>query len=352
MKKKLLATALILSFLPLLSNCASQEEVQSLRYQLRVMNNKIAQMKNDTNEQIQQRSASSELQIDQLDQEIMVLKHQLEETNEINRRLKENNDSLSENISSVAQQESVKREEAIRVLKQEQAEKEATLAKLHQELAIQQEKVAAIQQARLKDAERKAKDAQIQAKAATTRSQALSSGKPILIKAQNLKLIKDRPVAKTTVAPKSKPKKQVATKQKQPSQTAKPVANSSPNVATEAELIARAKAAFDSQKYNEAYDMYDTMSKAKYSQNTTITAMYMMGESRFKQNDYDSAVVKYQDVIRKFPTNKLAASSLYKQALSFAYLKEKETAQMLYKKVIEKYPNSPEASDAATMIKN
>ncbi len=349
MKKRLLSFVLILSVSPFLTNCATQEEVTNLRYQLRVMNSQLSKMKADTNQQMQQRDAQAELRKDQLEQEIMVLKNQLEETNEANRRLREQNQSLSNNISTVARQEAIKREKAIRQLKEEQAAKEA---RLNKQLAIQEEKVAAIQQARLRDAERKAKEAKAAARAAKQRSQNLAHGKMTLIKAKKLKVKK---AGSTSIKKSTRGKSPAAnppTKTiKKPAQATTQTKTNS-QAATKDELLRQAKTAFTAKEYNKSYAIYEKLSKARYDQETTINSLYMMGESRFQQKDYDSAVVRYQDVIRKYPSHSLAASSLYKQALSFDYLKEKETAQMLYKKVIEKYSTSPEASQAKQKITN
>ena len=68
MKKKILTTALCIAMLPLFTQCASQQEVHTLQYQLRLMNKKLEEVKSDTNAQIQQRQAVSSSQMGQLEQ--------------------------------------------------------------------------------------------------------------------------------------------------------------------------------------------------------------------------------------------------------------------------------------------
>ena len=344
MKKKILTTALCLAMLPLFTQCASQQEVQTLQYQLRLMNKKLEDVKNDTNTQIQQRQAVSSSQMGQLEQEVMVLKNQLEETNEINRRLKEHNNTLS----STTQQESLKREQAIRELQQGQDLKEERLVALNKKLAEQDKNLKAIQQARLRDAETRAKNATAAAQTAKNKSKALSSGKVPFIKATKKKIIRTTGVTKKAPV-KSTVQKVTPQPTPQPKTVVK-VSKAQNTVATGAELLSQAQKEFDSKKYSAAYTSYENIARERYNEETTIKALYMMGESRFQQKEYDAAVVKYQDVIRKYPNNPLSISALLRQATSFDLLKEKETAQMLFKKVIEKYPNSPEAKTAQKQL--
>ena len=181
MKKTVVNFLLLASFSPFLVQCASQTEIEDLRYQLRIVNKKVEDIKGNTVDQLQKRQASASGQMDQVEQDILLLKSQLEETYHLNQRLKEQNKELEATISNVVQTEASKREEALRNIEETQRENEQKLtAELNEKLRQQQESVKAIQEARIKEAERRAKDAALAAQLAKTRSSSASSAVPVI----------------------------------------------------------------------------------------------------------------------------------------------------------------------------
>jgi len=171
MKKTILHFALILAVSPFLLQCATQNEVQNLQYQLRLMNKKMEDMKSNTVGEIQKRQADSSGQMSQLEQEIMTLKSQLEETRQLNSQLKDKNAELESNFSNYTQQEAAKRDEAMRRMEEEQKAKEAKLAELSEKMKVQQESVQAMQEARVQEADRRAREAKLAAERAKARTQ-------------------------------------------------------------------------------------------------------------------------------------------------------------------------------------
>ena len=100
MKKTLLNFFLLASVTPFLIQCAAQTDVDDLRYQLRIVNKKLEDLKADTVDQLQKRQAAASGQVDQVELDILQLKSQLEETNHLNQRLKEQNKELEATISN------------------------------------------------------------------------------------------------------------------------------------------------------------------------------------------------------------------------------------------------------------
>lgn len=170
MKKTLRNILFVTALSPLLMQCASQDEVQRLQYQLHVVNKKLAEMQNSTVGDIQKRQAASSNQMDQLEREILTLKGQLEETNLQNRNLSAQNEALQSNIGNVAKEEAQRREEAMRRIEEEQRAKEALIVELNEKLKAQQESLQAIQDSRVKEAERRAQEARAKADAARVRA--------------------------------------------------------------------------------------------------------------------------------------------------------------------------------------
>ena len=171
MKKFVINLLFIVAIVPFLVQCASQNDVEELRYQLRIVNKKLEDMKSTT-VPLQKRQAATSGQMDQLEKEVLELKGQLDETHYLNQKLKEQNKELETSISNVSKEEAAKREEAIRRFEDAQREKEAKLA---EKLNQQQESVKAIQEARLKEAERKAKETALMAELAKKKAQTANS---------------------------------------------------------------------------------------------------------------------------------------------------------------------------------
>ncbi len=159
MKKTILNFLLIFALSPLLIQCASQSDLEDLRYQLRIVNKKLEDMKSTTFGQLQKRQAASAGQMDELGLEVLELKSQLEETGHSNRRLKEHNKELQQSIEAIATTEASKREELLHQFQEGQKTKEEELRQLNEQFRVQNENVKAIQSARIRDAELKAQAA-------------------------------------------------------------------------------------------------------------------------------------------------------------------------------------------------
>lgn len=79
-------------------------------------------------------------------------------------------------------------------------------------------------------------------------------------------------------------------------------------------------------------------------------AYYWVGEAYYSEKNFENAIVQFQDVIEKYPTNPKASAALYKQSLAFESLGEAKKSTALLKKLIESYPDSEEAKKAKERI--
>lgn len=339
MRKKLTILAIALTA-PLLTQCASQDQVNKLEYQLRVVNKKLQELESTTVNQIQQRQAASSGQMEQLQGQVLSLKSQLEETHHQNRRLKEQNKELEGQFKSYAELESQKREEELLRIQREQAEKERALAELNEKLRIQQENVKAIQQARVRDAERRAQAAQRAADLAKKKSSSVSGSGIVTIRATKKKIIHNVPkaVAQPVKTAVSKP-------------ASKPAVTKTPaKTPAQASGLSKADNLYKKGDYQGAYTLYEAhVNKSQDAQSTT-TARYMMGECLFNQQQYDQAILQYQKIISINPQHGKAPAALLRQAQSFEQLKDKETAKLIYRKLLSSYGQSSEAAKAQTKL--
>ena len=344
MKKFLINILLIVAVIPFLVQCASQNDVEELRYQLRIVNKKLEDMKSTT-VPLQKRQAAASGQMDQLEKEILELRGQLDETHHINQKLKEQNKELETSISNVAQEEAAKREEAIRRFEEAQREKEAKLA---EKMNQQQESVKAIQEARLKEAERKAKETALMAELAKKKAQnAASTAQPEGDSSKQAGASKKKD-KKDTAAPAASSTTETSTESKPPAAKEKPAQAATPPSATgdsSDSNMKKAKSLFEKNSYAEALPIFEQIA-GNSSSGEAVEARYMMGECLFNQKEYDKAIMHYQTIISQSSGHDKAPAAMFKQGMAFEKLADKETAKVIYKKLTKKYGSSPEASKA------
>jgi TolA-binding protein len=339
MKKRYLTPLLLLGLIPLISSCASQQEVQTLSYHVRSINKKLDDMKVNTVGQMQQRQADSSGTLDQIQTELLVLKGKLEENSHMNRMLQEQNKELQLAVQTLTSQQDEKMNQ--------------TISNLNAKIALQNESLVAIQTARVLDAERRSRAAAKAADDAMKKAQAakrtrietpVTSSGSIHIRPLNRKVIikqKKAQVApsQTVIAPlvvenpattpKPAPKETVAPKK------AAPVLDS----------YSKGQQKFRDGDFKSAYTLFEK-STSKGDTNTAIRSRYMMGECLYKQGSYDQAIIQYQQIISNYPGNPQAAKALLRQGESFEQLSDKETAKIIYQKLMRSYSTSPESATA------
>lgn len=349
MKKVLLNLLLLLLVAPLLQQCATYTEVDEIRRQLRIVNKKIDDMRSTTVSELQKNQAASTGQMDQLEQEILILKTSLEETYHLNQRLREQNKELEVAISSVAQEEAAKREQALRQMEEVQRDREAKLADLNQKLQQQQENVRAIQEARLREIEREAKEAALAAEMARKKTQAASSilqggnGTPRLL-ADQQKVKKEVTVAPTPPPSEPAPPTVTSTQETAP----KAVAPPTPAVVVEDSgqtLFAQAQRLFTANNFSAALPLFEKIAEESANPQS-VEARFMTGESLFNLKEYDKAIMQFQKIISQQPSHSLAPSAMLKQGISFENLNDKDTAKVIYRKLLSRHPEAAEAAQA------
>ncbi len=369
MNKSLATFGVLLAFTPFLIQCASQQEVQTLSYQLRAMNKKLEDMQANTVGEIQQKQASSSGQLTEMQQEILALKGELESTSVANRQLQEQNKALETTMQDIANKQTV--------------ETESKITQLNEQLKQQQDSVAALHEARAAEAERKAKAAADAAEVARLKAKNMSappaantatgnSSGPALYQADRKKVIKGPGVAGTgatttataaavsSPATPGKPSAKPAdlsttpppaatkneTKAPEPTVKKEPATPPSPGD----ELFQQAQKKYEAGNYQNAYDGFSAVIEKDASGPNAVQARYMMGESLYQQKEYDQAILQYQKIISGQPKNPKASAALLKQGMAFEQLADKDTAKVIYQKIISAYGSSPEADQAKSKL--
>ncbi len=324
-----------------------------MQYQMRAMNQKMAHMQQENESQIQKNSAQYSSKIDQLEQEVGILQNQLEATNEINNRLSDKNSSLETNITTIANNESVQRKAAISEIKQQQLAKETELEAMRQKLIDQQDKLAAIQQARIRDAERKAKEAKLVADKAKEKSNQARRQGIIKIEAEEKKIIKKSSASKPKPVIKEKPTAQPVVAQKPKTKPVnEPVASEPQNIdLSEQEQLSQAIKEFDKSRYQSALDKLALIENSK-DENIVVKRTFYEAKSHAKLGNTSLAMYSYNEITRRFPSHPTASKAMLEQAYYFNSINQTQTVQVLCEGLIKKFPNSPEATSAKELLKN
>lgn len=82
----------------------------------------------------------------------------------------------------------------------------------------------------------------------------------------------------------------------------------------------------------------------------TVNAMYWIGETYYGDQQYESAILQFQDVIQNHPEHQKIPAALMKQGLAFYALGDTNNAEVILQKVISSYPDSAEAQKAQTRL--
>jgi len=80
-------------------------------------------------------------------------------------------------------------------------------------------------------------------------------------------------------------------------------------------------------------------------------AYFYIGETYFKDKDYESAILSYQKVVDFQGPNPLKPRAMLRQADCFLALKDKKAASILLKKVVQLFPGTKEAEEAKKKLK-
>lgn len=356
MKKSFFTLVSLISLSPFLIQCASQSEVRTLTYQLHAVNKKVEDMQANTVGDIQKKQASSSGQLNELQQEIMALKSELEATAAVNREFQQQNKTLETTLQEIVSKQS--------------SDTDTKISQLNEQLKQQQDNVTNLQIARAQEAERRARAAAEAAEAARLKVKSTGNNQAVAhLQAERKKQIKTQsPTSANQVTNNSAPAKvssseeeQVAvdnmgpatsapiatpTPQEEPAQPAATTADASPGD----ELFNQAQKKYEAGNYQEAYEMFEAAIDKNGSSSNAIQARYMMGESLYQQKEFDQAILQYQKIISSQPKHAKTPAALLKQAMAFEQLSDKETAKILYQKIMTSYSSSPEAAQAKSKL--
>lgn len=120
----------------------------------------------------------------------------------------------------------------------------------------------------------------------------------------------------------------------------------------------------DEKAYKDAYTMFkgnsfdsavlqfeDFLKKYPKSQ-FCADAVYWIGETRFAQGRFDEAVLQFDRVIKNFPGSKKELSALLRQGEAFEKLGDARSARIIFRKLISDHPHTAQARIAGSRLKS
>ncbi len=78
---------------------------------------------------------------------------------------------------------------------------------------------------------------------------------------------------------------------------------------------------------------------------------YWLGESCFKEKNYEEAIIYYQKLIDLPDPNPFKPKAMLKQAEAFLQLKDKKAAEIVLKKLVKTFPGTLEAKEGEKILK-
>ncbi|HME72111.1 MAG TPA: outer membrane protein assembly factor BamD [Myxococcota bacterium] len=122
-----------------------------------------------------------------------------------------------------------------------------------------------------------------------------------------------------------------------------------------AEEVQAYRAAFAAWQRNDTNACIDQFGQFLQAHPTSIYAddsAYWMADCYFKKGDYKTAVLRFDDVVARYPKGNKAADALYRHGESLARLGPgySKAALRAFQRVMEEYPDSPRAAEAKKQI--
>ncbi len=321
----------------LLCQCAAQDEVRDLSYQIRAVNKKVDEMRGTTVDQMQKKQASSFNRIDDVNDALLQIRSSLEENALMESQFREQTKEDFSGLQVSANRLQAENKRKIQIL-------EGKIQQLHSEMA-------SLKQDRIRYAEKRVQTAARQAEEARRRTvQASSRGRAGVVKIEPDKRKARVDSSSDTSTRRQSRKSVVVASSGTKSGSKQKSTNGSPKQA--GDQFGKAVALFNAKKYKEAYSGFEQVLSGNPRGNRAAETLFYMGEALYNQGEYDLAILDYQKVISNHSKHKRKPAALLKQGMSFEKLTDLETAKIIYKKLVSEHPGTPEAKAANVRLGN
>ncbi len=131
-----------------------------------------------------------------------------------------------------------------------------------------------------------------------------------------------------------------------------PEPSAAPSGSDEVQSYRSAYAAWRSGDYASCIDQFRKFLQTHPASPYADDSAYWMADCYFKRGEYRTAILRFDDVVKRYPKGNKAADALYKQgeALRKSGPAYEKAARQAFEQVIADYPDSPRADDARSQI--
>lgn len=103
-------------------------------------------------------------------------------------------------------------------------------------------------------------------------------------------------------------------------------------------------------KTSEAIPLFREFLRKNPKSDFADEAQFYVGECYYTQNDYNRAILEFNEVLLKYPKGEKVPLALLRQANAFAELGDQVDARLILQKLVGEYPNSDEAARARELL--
>ncbi len=120
---------------------------------------------------------------------------------------------------------------------------------------------------------------------------------------------------------------------------------------TDKQIYDEARQAFTNGQLDQARQGFLKLIKSFPKSGYADNAQFWIGESYYRENWYERAILEYQTVVEKYPKGNKVPAAMHKQGLAFLKIGDKSNARIIFDELVKKYPKSNEAKLAADKLK-
>ncbi len=115
-------------------------------------------------------------------------------------------------------------------------------------------------------------------------------------------------------------------------------------------LYQRARQEYQAGNYEVAIVLFKQLLRQHPKAPLAGHAQYWLGESLYAQQQYEAAIVAFDEVVQRYADDVKVPAAILKQGYAFAALDDVRNARFFLEQVQRKYPESPEAKQAAKRL--
>jgi tol-pal system protein YbgF len=341
--------------LPLIIQCASKEDVNSLDLRLRTLDNRQVNSErsvdevrnslnsyalNDSVDTVQKRLAKLDDKLERVNSDLMSVKGKSDENNYLTNMVEEKNKQINQKLNNQLRKLSSELDERaknidtniqsqVEMILSRLAEMTEQISEITDNLSAVSTGLTEVKEARLKAS---AEAALAAAKEAELAKKKVEQHKgPRKIEPQRFK-------KKIKGAKKSKKKKGVKVKPIKVEDRKKT-------------FLGKADSKFVKKEFRKSQQAYSDFLNQFPDSKYVVDARIGLARCHFELKEYDLTIMRVYEVLEEYPNHPKAPEAMMLQGLAFDKMEDTTTAKVLFKRVVNEYPDSDAAKSAKKMLK-